>query len=193
MSCSISVGALFDCDQLPQAGVNSRLVIGNLGEIDSITRNANLSIVEAITLTAGGSAAFAFEGSDMSVKPDYNLVPGTIAPQWTHKIDFVIFDVSGTQKQNLENMKNSKLFAITQGVEDDGNGDNFFEVHGLGRGLKMTKCQRVMTDNESLGAFQITLETFSDGGNESQMPPNFFITSYDASLAAVTALLTPTA
>lgn len=190
MSCSISVGALFDCDQLPQAGVNSRLVIGNLEEIETITRDANLSLITAIAMKST-TAMYAYEGSDMSVKPEYHLVPGTIAPQYTHKIGGMIFDVSVTQKQNLENMKNSKLFAIVQYIEDDGNGDCFFEVFGLGRGLKLTTMDRVPTDNESLGAFQIVLETFSEGGNESQMPSTFFDTDFDTSLTAVTALLTP--
>jgi len=190
MGCAITAGALFDCDNLPQAGVNSRLLVGNLEDIETITRDTNLSKITAITMKSG-KAMFAFEGSDMSVKPEYHLVPGTLAPQWQHKVPFIIFDVSTTQKQNLEQMKNSKLFAITQGVEDDGNGDNFFEVHGLGRGLKLSVLDRVQGDNETLGAFSAVLETFADGGNESQMPATFFDTDFDTSLAAVTALLTP--
>jgi hypothetical protein len=190
MSCSISAGALFDCDNLPQAGVNSRLLVGNLADIETITRDTNRSMVTAITMKTG-KAVYAFEGSDMSVKPEYHLVPGTIAPQWTHRIPFVIFDVSTTQKENLESMKNAKLFAITQGVEDDGNGDNYFEIHGLGRGLKLTTLDRIVGDNETLGAFSAVLETYSEGGNESEMPSTFFDTDFDTTLAAATALLTP--
>jgi hypothetical protein len=190
MSCSISAGALFDCDNLPQAGVNSRLIIGNRDDIDGITEDgSNPLLISAITMK-DGKVAYAFEGSDMSVKPEYNLVPGTITSQYSHKVAFTIYDVSSDQKLNLENMKNAKLFAIVQGVEDDGNGDNFFEVYGLGRGLKLTTLSRIPTDNETLGAFNVVLETYQDGGNETQMPVTFFDTDYDTTEAAVTALLT---
>lgn len=185
MACSIALGSAFDCDDLPQAGVNSRLIIGNLADI-TVTLTANLSIASAITKT---SVAFAFEGSDMSVKPSYTLVPGTIANQWTHKIEFVIFEVDGAQKQNLENMKNSTLYAITQNSDDSGNGDNFFELFGIGRGLRLTAVERIPTDNETLGAFKVTLETFAEGGNESNMPLTVFVTDFTASKAVVDALL----
>ena len=185
MACSIALGSAFDCDNLPQAGVNSRLVIGNLADI-TITLTANLSIASAIVKS---SIAFAYEGSDMSVKPSYTLVPGSIANQWSHKIEFVIFEVSGAMKENLENMKNSVLYAVTENANDDGNGDNFFEIFGAGRGLRLTALERVPTDNETLGAFKVTLETFAEGGNESNMPITLFNTDYATTLTAVTALL----
>lgn len=185
-ACSIALGALFDCDDLPQAGVDGRLVIGNLADI-VFTYDANLSLITAFTKTA---VAYAFQGTDMSVKPMYNLVPGTLSSQYVHKIEFIIFDVSVAQKQNLENMKNSKLYAVVENANDSGNASTFFEVYGSGRGLKMTAMERIPTDNDTLGAFKVTLETFSDGGNETNMPETFFITSYAASLTAVTALLT---
>ena len=87
-------------------------------------------------------------------------------------------------------MKNSVLYAITENANDDGNGDNFFEIFGAGRGLRLTALERVPTDNETLGAFKVTLETFAEGGNESNMPITLFNTDYATTLTAVTALLT---
>ena len=86
-------------------------------------------------------------------------------------------------------MKEARLYAVVENNNDTGNASNFFEVYGGGRGLKMTVLERIPTDNETLGAFKITLETFSDGGNESHMPMTFFNTNYSTSLTAVTALL----
>ena len=187
MACDITAGALFDCDDLPQAGVASRLVIGNLADIVFTIDGSNNSLVTAFVKS---SVAYAFEGSDMSVKPMYTLAAGSIVNQFIHKIEFVIFDVSSTQKQNLELMKNAKLFVITEQYEDSGNGDNFYEVYGIGRGLRMAEMERIVTDNESLGAFKITLETFSDGGNESHMPPTFFKTNFAATKVLVDSLTT---
>jgi len=189
MGCSITAGSLFDCDDLPQAGVESRLVIGNLDEIIFTIDGSNSSLATAFT-QVGAAVAFAFEGSDMSVKPMYNLVPGTLTSQYIHKVEFIIFDVSSTQKKNLELMKEAKLYAIVENNNDSGNGDAFFEIYGNGRGLKLTQLERIPTDTDTLGAFKVTLETFSEGGNESHMPLTFFTTDHATSLTAVTALLT---
>ena len=61
MSCSIAAGALFDCDQLPQAGVNSRLLVGNLEEIESIVDCPSVSSVESSSAASETSSGVAVD------------------------------------------------------------------------------------------------------------------------------------
>ena len=72
-----------------------------------------------------------------------------------------------------------------------GNGDNFFEVYGLDQGLEVSEMIRIPSDNETIGAFNITVKTTDDGGKEPYMPRTWFDTDYATTKALVDALLTP--
>ena len=100
----ITIGASYDCENPIQAGVNQRLIIGNLDDIDVITYNiTNTYIIENI-LMKSASPTFAFEGVRRSLNPQYSLVPQTVSIGYDHILDFSVFDISAAQKENLEAM-----------------------------------------------------------------------------------------
>ena len=66
----ISAGADYDCDSPVVPGVNQRLILGNLDDVESVTYNGtNPSIIEAITMKSN-KAGFPFQGIR---RPDLDL------------------------------------------------------------------------------------------------------------------------
>lgn len=190
--CSgIVQGAEYSCESPIQPGVDQRLLLGNLDDIDTITYDVtNPYIITAITMKTG-KAMFAFDGVRRSLNPQYALSPQTVSVGYSHQVDFSVFDISPEQKENLEGMAVVPQFAIVENANDVGNGNNYFEVYGLGRGLEMSSNVRIPADSDTAGAFVITLITAEDGAKESKMPATFFDTDYSTTLAKVDGLLTP--
>ena len=63
----ITVGAIYDCDNPLVPFVRQRLLIGNLEDIATITRNSSFdNIIEGITMEVG-KAMFAFDGVKSSI------------------------------------------------------------------------------------------------------------------------------
>ena len=116
---------------------------------------------------------------------------GTVIPGYDHQVDFSVFDISASQKLNLEAMANKTLVAIVENANDSGNQNNFFEVYGQGVGMVVTENTRIPGDADTAGSFVLQLKTPDDGGRETNMPPTFFTTDYTTTKAAVDALLTP--
>ena len=187
----IGIGAEYDCVNPIAPGVNQRLIIGNLDDIDTITYNVtNSYIIESIVMKTG-TPTFAFEGVRRSLNPQYSMVAQTVSIGYSHQVDFSVFDISAAQKENLEAMAVVPQFAIVQNMNDVGNGDNFFEVYGITRGLDVLSNVRIAADADTAGAFVLTLQTPADGGNENKMPATWFVTDFNATLAAVDATLVP--
>lgn len=192
VSCAgIVQGAVYDCENPIAPGVNQRLILGNLDDIDVITYNVtNTYIIESITMKQA-APTFAFEGVRRSLNPQYSLTPQTVSIGYTHLIDFSVFDISAAQKENLEAMAIKPQFAIIQNLNDAGNADNFFEVYGVTRGLDVLTNVRIPSDGDTAGAFVIQLSTPEEGGKENKMPATWFITDFATTLAAVDATLVP--
>ena len=187
----ITVGADYDCENPIAAGVNTRLIIGNLDDIASVSFNiTNTYIIEDITMKST-KATFAFEGVRRSVSPQYSLTPQTVSIGYSHQIDFSVFDISALQKENLEAMAISPQFAIVQNINDVGNDDTFFEVYGISRGLDVISNVRIPGDSDTGAAFVLTLQTPEEGGLENKMPATWFQTDFATTLGLVEATLTP--
>lgn len=189
----ITLGAAYDCDSPIVPGVNQKLILGNKDDILSITYDVTTTtLITGITLKAGGKACYAFQGIRQSLKPQYQFAPQTVIAGYDHQIDFMVFEITQAQKDNLERMGLEKLFAVVENMNAAGNGNSIFEVYGLKAGLELQTNVRIPADTETGGAFSLSLLTSPNGGKEPKMPQSWFITNYTTTLAAVTALLTPT-
>ena len=189
----ITIDALYDCDNPIVPGVDQRLILGNLGDIDTITFDLTIpTLITDITLLSGGKEALFFEGIRQSLNPQYSLIPATVSVGYDHQVDFLVFDLNQVQKENLEAMALTKLFAVVQNRNNAGNGDALFEVYGIGTGLELQTNVRIPSDTETGGAFSLSLKTSDNEGKEPKMPQNWFDTDFATTLAKVDALLTPT-
>jgi hypothetical protein len=187
----ITSGADYDCDAPVVPGVNQRLLLGNLDDIESITFNITTpSLIEGITMKST-KAMFPFQGVRQSLTPSYEMVPGTVSVGYNHIVPFLAFDISQEAKDNYEKMALGKLFAILENKNAVGNGNSIFEVYGINVGLEANAMTRAASDQESGGAFNITLQTPENEGKEPKLPQSFFLTDYATTLALVDALLIP--
>ena len=187
----ISAGADYDCEAPIVPGVNQRLLLGNLDDIQAVTYNvANPSIIEGITMKTG-KAMFAFQGIRQSLTPSYEFVAGTVSVGYNHMVNFLAFDITQEAKDNYEKMGLTKMFAIVENKNAPGNGNSVFEVYGGGVGLEAATITRTPNDTETGGAFSIGLLTPEAEGKEPKMPQSFFKTDYATTLGLVNALLVP--
>ena len=187
----ITVGAPYDCNTPIVPGVNQRLILGNQDDIAVIAYSvSNPSLITNITLKAG-KAAYVFEGVRQSLTPQYELVPGTITVGYLHTINFLAFDISQVAKDNYEKMALGKLWAVIENKNALGNGDSVFEVYGIQVGMEASAITRIPADQETGGAFTISLTTPEAEGKEPKMPQSWFDTDYATTLAKVELLLIP--
>lgn len=184
----ITIGSTFDCADPVTPGVDTRLLLGNKKDISVTTYTS--TIITDITMKTT-KAMFAFEGIRQSLNPQYQFIPQTVSVGYDHQVDFIVFDISQLQKDNIEAMGLNKLFAVIENKNTAGNGDNFFEVYGLDVGMEMQTAGRIVMDLETQGAFSISLKTSDNEGKEPKMPQTWFVTDYDSTKVLVDALLTP--
>jgi hypothetical protein len=187
----IDLGADYDCLQPLVPGVKQRLLLFNLDDLSVVTYSlAPTTLIEDITLKST-KAAFAFEGVKRSLNPQYAFIPQTVSVGYDHQVDFLIFDISQEQKDNIEKMGLSKLVAVVENNNSVGNGNSIFEVYGLGVGMELITAVRIPGDLETTGAFSLSLKTSDNEGKEPKMPQSWFDTDYTTTKALVDALLTP--
>ena len=187
----LTIGSIYDCDNPIAPGVNNRLLLGNLDDISAITYDVTtVTIITDITMKST-KACFAFEGVRQSMNPQYQFIPQTVSVGYDHQIDFLIFDISQLQKDNVEAMGVQKVFGVVQNAQGAGNGDNFFEVYGSIAGMEMLTGGRIPRELETQGALNLSLKTSDNEGKEPKMPQTWFETDFNTTLALVDALLTP--
>ena len=189
----IIAGADFDCDNPIAPGVNERLILLNKDDFNDAAISFDLTdgfIIQDIIMPTGTNG-FAFEGNRQSLAPQYDFIPQTVSVGYDHTINFLVFDVSAIQKDNLEKMALGKLVAIIENNRGLGNGDNFFEVYGIDVGLEVLTLSRIPSDVETGGAFSLQLKTSDNAGKEPKMPPTWFDTDYNTTKVLVDAILIP--
>ena len=187
----ISSGAAFDCDAIPQAGMQPKIWLANRSDIASYTFDpADASLVTAITMNQGG-AFYVFDGYRQSVSAEIQFVPQTLTSGYKHLVSLQVFDLSTTQKLNLEKMALTKVVAIVENQNVDGNANSIFEIFGSGIGMEVETLTRINRDLETAGSFSVGLGTSDNEGQEAKMALSFFDTDYATTLAAVVALETP--
>ncbi len=187
----ITIGSAYDCDDPIQSGVNQRLILMNLEDIDSVAYDVTLeSLITDITM-ATGMQGFVFQGVRQSLTAQSAFIPQTVSVGYDHQVDFLVFDISQLQKDNLEKMGLEKMVAVLENKNVAGNEDAFFEVFGLGAGLEMQTNVRINADVETQGAYALSLKTSDNEGKEGKMPQNWFATDYATTKVLVDALLMP--
>jgi len=191
-TCSgITVGSTFDCDNPLVPFVRQRLLIGNLEDIASITRNVtNDNVIEDITMKVG-KAMFAFEAVKSAITAQTELVVQTLSNAYNHQVGLSVFEVDSAQKRNLQGMASLPQFALVENSKDTSLGDSVFEIYGINRGLEPSELIRINADSDTAGAYVITLVTPDEGGKETTLPESFFLTSQSVTDALVEALLVP--
>ena len=189
MSCvGITAGNTFDCADRLKGGVNQRLILGNLANLNQFTMAGN--VINALGMKSG-EQCWAFDGFRDSLQPRSVFVPGTNVMGYDHQIDFLAYGVSGDDRFNLEALAYGDIFAVVENGDDSALGNAFFEVFGLDRGLEVITMERINADGETNGAYAIQLKTPDRGGKEDGLPKVWFDTDYDTTKTAVEVLLTP--
>ena len=186
--CSgIAAGATYSCDSPIQPGVNPRIWLANKDDITGFTYGSNTSLVTGITM-ASTKTFYVYQGFRQSVEPSVEFVPGALAIGYDHILNFSVFDISSTQKVNLQKMALNKIVAIVENANATGNGDSVFEIFGAGNGLEVTALTRLSRDADTMGSFSITLKTSDNEGKESKLPLSLWSTDYATTLALIEAL-----
>ena len=178
-------GSSYDCENPLKAGVNERLLVGNLDDVEQFVFNDTKKTVIEDVIMKAGTMLYAFEGVRSSNVPDLSLVVDDIAPSFKHQIDFASFQVSSDDKLNLQAMAAKKMFAIYQNPKDSSLGDSIWEVLGAGAGLEMSALNRLPASKD--GSYKIQLAT-SENSAETQLPNSFWDTDIETTEAILNGL-----
>jgi len=191
MSCAgIFEGATVSCASPLAVGIEQRLFLANLDDIEEggITKDPSQSnLITGITMKSG-KTFFEFEGLKQSISFQEEFVPKPFSTAYKLTVDFSVFDVSASQRRNLEAMVFQPQIAILFGPNDSSLDNGFCNVLGVQAGLDVITSIRIPADNETGGAYRVQLATPDAGGIETNYSMPFFVTDYATTLAAVVAL-----
>jgi hypothetical protein len=186
----ITAGAAYDCDNPLQVGMNSRIWLTNKSDIQSVTYGTNQSVITAIVFNSGGQL-FVFDGYRQSANADSEFVAQTVSSGYNHGIQLQVFDISSTQKLNLEKMALGKMVAVVENVNAAGNADSVFEMFGQGVGMEVIALTRINRDTETAGSFSVELRTSDNEGKEAKLPLSVWDTDYATTAAKIVGYETP--
>lgn len=181
---SITLGAIYDCQNIPQPGNDPTLVLVNKEDLNagSITYNSAGTLITNVTL-AVNRPAYLFQGWKDSVKTKVELVQTDTGPLFKHTVDLVVYDVSPVQRQNLERMCRGSVSAFVEKRKKD---SNSFELYGMDAGLYVVPGT-LYSSNENGGVFKITLSSL-EGQEETEMQQTVLSTDYTATKALIQGL-----
>jgi hypothetical protein len=190
----LTQGAEYNCLTPIVPGVDERLLLGNKDDIDTLTFDlTDTNKITGISLKSGGKAMYAFQGFNNSLQEDWTIRKSPSYVGYQHgPIDFSIFDIDYEALENVKAMAVTKLFAIVEGSNFDGNGDGIFRVYGLGSGLEVVELSGSRTNPDNGGAIRAQIRTSDESPAEVFPPLLFWDTDYSTSKTAIDALLTPT-
>lgn len=191
-NCSgIFSGATVDCLDPLAVGLEQRLFLANLADVETITYSVTPgeeNVIEGITMKSGKSF-FEFEGINQTIKAQSELVRGDLAVSYKHQIDLSVFEVDNVSLNNLQAMAYKNQIAITVGPNDSSLGNGPFQVHGKNVGMELASNVRIPGDNATGAAFVLQMATAENGGAENELPNVFWDTDYPTTLAKIEALL----
>jgi hypothetical protein len=165
------------------------LYLVNFADIATIVEDiANPNLIESFTLAAG-AFLYRFEGKNNSIDPKSTLVKARYSNTFNHECIFKVFDNASDIKQQLEYMTNTKVVAIVENNYKGSTGEVPFEIYGLRSGLEITVMERIVNDQETQGAYNITLSS-SEQIKEPYLPATLFDTSYAVTKAFLEDLFT---
>ncbi len=186
----IASDVFVDCTKPMSAGVkDAYLYLFNYADLASVTEDgSNPNLLTDITLAAS-KKMYRFEGKNNSIEPRSALNKQRFAEVWDHEIVFKVFDNTAGIKQDLDFMKSTKVIAIVENNFAGSDGGTSFEVYGLKAGLELTVSERIVNDQETQGAYNLTLAS-GEFAKEPYLPATLFDTDYATTKAIITAYLT---
>lgn len=191
-NCSgIFQGQDIDCLDNLAVGLEQRLFLANLADVEDITYSATQgeeNVITGITMKSGKSF-FEFAGIAQTIKAQNELIRGDLNVSYKHTIDLSIFEVDNISLNNMQAMAFKNQIAITVGPNDSSLGNGAFQVSGKNVGLEMVTNIRIVADVATGAAHVIQLSTPEQGGTENEIPNPFWVTDYPTTLAALEALL----
>jgi len=183
-------GSVYNCDEPLVPSVYKRVIIGSIDDILEKTFDpTETNVLTALTLKTG-EQCFAFDGVKNSISPSIELREATLANTYVHQLALSIFEVDSAQKENIENMVLDRMFAIVENANDSSYGDSIFEIYGF-NGMEVNELTRTPSDPDTSGAYVMNMQTPEAYGGETRLPITFDAGGYEATLAAVEALLSP--
>lgn len=180
MSCNtVSLGSSVNCDDLPQAGTEARIILLNYDDVEFIgTLNGKITSI----VLAANTTGFEFFGFRNDVKKNESVPK---VKRFSHSVSFIVYEITQLQKNNLQKMAKGRFIAV---VENKGKGDDAFEL--LGRECGMKIVQGIIRDPfETLGMYTISLATPENGVEYERKLPQTIGEDYDNGAEIVDGLL----
>ncbi|MDE6499779.1 MAG: hypothetical protein K2K83_03635 [Rikenella sp.] len=168
------------------AAIKAKIIIGNHDDIDKDASKVADGVCSELMLTKSSGGAFLYESHRNAFEANCTLAKGTYQSSYDHQIVLRIFVKSQEAKDELNKLKDSKVFVITEG-EDARNPETRFEIYGFDNGLVLTDLQAATTDSDGV-IYTVTLAS-NDNSKESGLPVSLWAGSIEATRAAVDALV----
>lgn len=186
---SISADLAIDCNSLPVAGLKDFAYLINSSDISGFSVAGDGSI-SGITLNSGGAQAFKYEVASNTLNSLYSQIQAGVINGFSHTLQMIYPQDDQAAIEELTKLSNGNVVAIVNKRGADGNGT--FRVLGHTQGLVSTAIEGDDSNSDNSGLPSVTLAT-DDSFYEPKPPVHFLSTDYATSLAALEALLTPTA
>ena len=186
----IAGDAFIDCTKPMSAGVkDAYLYLFNYSDLASVTEDgSNPNLLTDITLVATKNI-YRYEGKNNSIEPRSALNKQRYAEVWDHELIFKIFDNTAAIKEQLDYLKSTKVIAIVENNYAGTDSATSLEIYGLRAGLEMTVSERIVNDQETQGAYNLTLAS-GEFAKEPYLPATLWDTDYATTKAIITAYLT---
>lgn len=181
MSCgTIGTGSRPDCDNPLKSGTQPRLFLMNFDDLLTTTAGTTPNLLAALTF-ATNTVSYLFEGYKQDVKPTQEVInPGNGQNQFKHNLNFLIYEITQVQKNNIQRLAKGNVIAI---VENKGKNADSFEVYGLNSGLEIVPG--VVRDPLANGGGYIISLATAEGEFEPLLPQTLFTTDYATTKALV--------
>lgn len=181
MSCgTIGTGSRPDCDNPLKSGTQPRLFLMNFDDLLTTTAGTTPNLLTALTF-ATNTVSYLFEGYKQDVKPTQEVInPGNGQNQFKHNLNFLIYEITQVQKNNIQRLAKGNVIAI---VENKGKNADSFEVYGLNSGLEIVPG--VVRDPLANGGGYIISLATAEGEFEPLLPQTLFTTDYATTKALV--------
>ena len=172
----INKNFLFDCDNLPSAGIERNVLLVNRKDVDLTASPVSGGVVD-VTLKAGATG-YMIEGIKQINSFNYEVTVNTDSlNRVTHTFIGRIYDLSAENKQQINAFINgANVIAIVENLSKGANNESAFEVLGWENGLEIAEGVKNSLEND--GAFVLTLAS-NEQTLESKAPLTFLDTDYD--------------
>ena len=168
------------------AAIKAKIIIGNHDDIDKEASKVTDGVCSALELVNTSAGAFLYESHRNAFEGNCTLAKGTYQSSYDHQIVLRIFVKTQEAKDELNKLKDSKVFVVTES-EDARNPETRFEIYGFDNGLVLTDLQAATTDSDGV-IYTVTLAS-DDNAKESGLPVSLYAGSLEATLTAVDALV----